>query len=367
MKILFVVTALQTGGAERQVVDIADHCFERGHQVKIAYLTGKQLIQPKTDDIEVLCLSMRKNLVGFVRAYLKLQRIVRSFRPDVVHSHMVHANLLARLVRLGCSMPKLVCTAHSKNEGGWMRMLAYRVTDCLADLSTNVSVEAVEEFEKKRAVPQGKMLPIHNGIDTQRFRRSDSARDVIRAQEGVCDDEKVVLAVGRLTEAKDYFNLFRAFNVLSNAGQYARLWIIGDGELRESLENEVNSYYWAGKVSFYRFQKEIAAWINAADVFVLSSAWEGFGLVVAEAMACEKVVVATDSGGVKEVLGDAGYLVPPSDHLSLANSLNNALNISNMERIEMGNRARKRVIKLYSINNIVERWLFIYSNSQKNK
>ena len=107
--------------------------------------------------------------------------------------------------------------------------------------------------------------------------------------------------------------------------------------------------------------------MNAADVFVLSSAWEGFGLVVAEAMACEKIVVATDSGGVKEVLGDAGYLVPASDPLVLANSLINALNISDIERDKMGARARERVVKLYAINDIVERWLSIYSELSKNK
>ena len=348
------------GGAERQVVDIADRCRERGHEVKIAYLTGEQFIRPRSDDIQVMGLGMRKNPVGFVQAYAKLVKILRSYGPDVVHSHMVHANLLARLVRMSCPMPKLICTAHSKNEGGRIRMLAYRMTDFLADLSTNVSFEAVEAFEKKGAVPPGLMLAISNGIDTQRFQRSDSARDLIRAREGVCDDEKVVLAVGRLTEAKDYPNLFQAFKELANTDQRTRLWIIGDGELRERLEYIVNSHHWGKRVRFLGFQNEISHWMNAADVFVLSSAWEGFGLVVAEAMACEKVTVATDAGGVKEVIGDCGYLVPVRDSKALSEALMQALSLCPKEASKLGARGRERIVNDYSLDSAVERWLSIY-------
>ncbi|WP_290434374.1 glycosyltransferase, partial [Aeromonas caviae] len=94
--------------------------------------------------------------------------------------------------------------------------------------------------------------------------------------------------------------------------------------------------------------------------FVLSSAWEGFGLFVAEAMACERVVVATDCGGVKEVVGDAGFLVPPRDSQLLADALVKALSLPMAEKDKLKKLARSRVVESYSIDSVCEKWLSIY-------
>src|SRR5690625_8036008 len=95
-------------------------------------------------------------------------------------------------------------------------------------------------------------------------------------------------------------------------------------------------------VSFLGVYNEMPALMSATDIFVLSSLWEGFGLVVAEAMACERVVVATDSGGVKEVLGDCGFLVSQSETDLLATGIEQALNLDEAEKSELGKRARDR-------------------------
>lgn len=360
MKILFVITGLGVGGAERQIVDIADRLVSLGHDVKIAFLTGPALIQPCSDKIQTFGFEMPKTISGFVRAYLKLRNLINSYRPDVIHSHMVHANLITRLVRLSCQIPKLICTAHSKNEGGKIRMLAYRLTDPLADVSTNVSAEAVSAFEVAGAVKHGRMIAMHNGIDTERFQPADAARIRLRKLYSVREDEKIITAVGRLNVAKDYPNLLHAFaDVLQNL-KNVQLWIVGDGELRKNLEDEAVKLNIESRVRFCGVQYNVADWMNAADVFVLSSAWEGFGLVVAEAMACEKVVVATDAGGVKEVLGDSGFLVPTRDAVALSYALKNALSLDQSEALDIGIQARKRVVSLYSIEHVVERWLDVY-------
>src|SRR5690606_23776011 len=93
--------------------------------------------------------------------------------------------------------------------------------------------------------------------------------------------------------------------------------------------------------------------MSAADVFVLSSAWEGFGLVAAEAMACERVVVATDCGGVREVVGEAGYLVPTRNSQALAAALTNAISLSIAEKSRLGRRARQRVEAHYSLDQAI--------------
>lgn len=138
MKILLVITGLSMGGAEHVVVNLADELVKRGHQVKIAYLTGQALVLPENPNIEVIPIGMTC-AKSFFSAYFKLGSLIKSFKADVVHSYMVHANILSRLVRLTINIPKLICTAHNTNEGGKLRMLTYRLTDKMVDVSTNVS------------------------------------------------------------------------------------------------------------------------------------------------------------------------------------------------------------------------------------
>lgn len=361
MKLLFLITGLGVGGAERLVVNLADKMSARGHQVMIVSLTGPTLFKPVDPAIQVVALEMVKSPLGFVRAYGLLRRLIHEFQPNVVHSHMVHANLLARLVRLSVSVPRLVCTAHNTNEGGRLRMLAYRLTDALADVSTNVSREAVEAFEGQGAVPRGKMLAVLNGIDCEVFSPDARSRSEIRQSFAVDREIKVFIAVGRLFEAKDYPNLLNAFAQASTSLTHSCLWIVGDGPLRADLEARAGTLGLTGRVRFLGVRHDIPALLRAADVFVLSSAWEGFGLVVAEAMATETPVVATNCGGVKEVVGDCGYLVPPCDSKALAIAMIEAASLSDVQVKAMGQRARQRIVARFSLDRTVDSWLDIYA------
>lgn len=363
MKVLFVITGLGVGGAERQVVDIADRLITLGYKIKICYLTGPCLVRPCSEGVELIGLHMQKTPAGFIKAYLSLRKIIKNFLPDVVHSHMVHANLMVRMIRLTTEMPRVISTAHNTNEGGKLRMLGYRITNYLADVTTNVSTDAVHAFENHGAIAKGAMLAVPNGIDTDRFRPSDSARSSMRHREKVAPDEMIIVAIGRLYECKDYSNLLQAYSKIHLSIDKLRLWIIGDGPLKQRLLQQASALGIADSVFFYGNQGNVSDWLNAADVFVLSSAWEGFGLVVAEAMACEKVIVATDAGGVKEVVGDCGITVPPRDSQALAEALIKALTLRSEEMISLGQRSRNRIVNSYSLSNVVNKWVEIYSST----
>jgi len=359
LKVLLTITGLSMGGAEHVVVNLADALAARGHQVKIAYLTGEALVLPKDKSIEVIAIGM-KGKAGFLSAYFKLRALVKAFQPDVVHSHMVHANLISRLLRLTVKIPKLVCTAHSNNEGGQLRMLAYRITDKLADISTNVSQDAVNEFVAKGAVKPGRMLAIANGIDVNTFSYNSHARDTIRNELGI-SDKKMLLAVGRLDVPKDYPNLLHAIERLAQQRDDFKVFIVGDGPLRNEFGALVKTMNIEGMVEFLGIRRDVPALMSATDLFVLPSAWEGFGLVVAEAMACERVVVATDCGGVSEVVGSSGFLVPPKNSDALADALNNALSLDSSECAEISKAARQRVVERFSLDANVDAFLSLYS------
>lgn len=359
LRILMAITSLGVGGAERLVTSLSDEYVAGEHDVIIVRLHGAADLQPSDPRVHLENLNMRRTPLGVLAAMLRLRRLVRTFRPDVVNSHLVHANLLTRLLRLVTPIPRLVSSAHNTNEEGRARMLAYRLTDRLADISTNVSREAVEAFEQQGALKPGRMLAIHNGLDTESFAFDESERMRVRAELGLDKTAPLLLAVGRLWEQKDYPNLLRAFAALQ-AGASPQLVIVGDGPLRDELEVLADSLGVKDRVRFLGVRHDVPALISACDLFVLSSAWEGFGLVVAEAMACQRPVVATDCGGVREVVGNAGFLVPPKDSAALAEAMERALCLPEEQRISLGLTARERVVERYSLRSTAERYLAVY-------
>lgn len=360
MKILLIITGLGMGGAERQVCDLADQFTAKGHKVLLISMTGETVNRPLSSKIDVSELNMAKTPIGFIKAYWQARQLIKQFKPDVVHSHMVHANLFSRLLRLSVRIPKLICTAHNTSEGGRGRMLAYRITDKLCDISTNVSQEAVDAFFAQGAVAKGRMLAMHNGIDTERFTFDINHRIRLRIELNISEEIPLLLAVGRLNVAKDYPNLLLAFHHIIKAGSLAHLVIIGVGDEETKLIKMVAELGLCKRVYFLGLRHDVHEWMSAADLFVLSSAWEGFGLVVAEAMVCERLVVATDCGGVREVVANCGVLVPPKNSTELARALTDCLSLSAEQVKEQGRAARQRIVEHYSLKSQAANWLRLY-------
>lgn len=359
MKVLYLVTGLGVGGAEKVVVGLADAMKLKGYDVLLVSLTGESKILPKNSAIEVVNLSMRSSL-DFLKALKKLGKIIENFNPDIIHSHMYHANVLARIAHLFHKRPKLICTAHSANEGGIIRSLIYRSTNFLSDVFTNVSQEAVDAFIAKKIVKKGQMISVPNGINLNDFYKDLSSRAKYRNDLQINDDEFVFLAIGRLDQSKDYPNLLNAFASLTKTNLKVRLLIVGDGILKDSLLELTKELKLSDKVTFLGLRSDINSLLNSTDAFVLSSAWEGFSLVVLEAMLCEVCVVATDSGGPNEVLGGLGVLVPIKDSEALMKGMLKISMMSSEERKEMGKLLCERAHELFSIDAIIDRWIEIY-------
>lgn len=358
MKILYVITGLGVGGAEKVVTTIADRMISYGHSVKIIYLTGSPETLPLSQDIEIIKLNLN-SIFSLISCIKSLKSLINKYNPDIVHSHMFHSNILCRITRYFTPINKLICTVHNSNEGGKIRMMAYKLTNSKADINTNVSYEAMESLINKGAFKKSEIQTIYNGIDTNYFKFNKVDRERLRNSFGIGKNTQVFIAVGSLSAQKDYPNLFNALSILENKIDY-KLFIVGDGELRSKLESMVFEKKLQKNISFLGIRKDIPALLSMSDIFVLSSAWEGFGLVVAEAMACERIVIATDCGGVHEVLGDTGILVPNQNSIKLAEGLKKALVLSDENRMSMGQKARKRVLNHYSLDISSSKWLDLY-------
>lgn len=354
MKILYVITGLGLGGAEKVVCDLADQMILKGHDVKIVYLTGSVLVKPVSSRVELLPLHLNAAINVF-SASRKYQKIISDFSPDVVHSHMIHANIFARLNHLSFKYIRLICTAHNSNEGGRVRMLAYKLTNFLSNLNTNVSQEASESLISKGAFNKNNLITVYNGIDLSKF---------IFFNKDINSNELSFLSVGRFNAQKDYPNLLHAIAIFRQNPQHKEyiLKIAGDGELRPQIEELIEHLGLKNNVTLLGRRNDIPQLMQEADFFILPSAYEGFGLVVAEAMACGAFVIATNSGGVAEVMGDTGILVPPQDSKALAEAIKQAVSKTPLEIQENNLKARQRVEELFSLEKSVENWLKIYRN-----
>jgi glycosyltransferase involved in cell wall biosynthesis len=359
VRVLFVTTCLEVGGAERMVVNLADGMAERGHDVAIVFLRGAPLLAPRSRSVQLIGLGF-SSAINVLGALLRLRSALRRFKPDVVHSHLFHANILARLARLTTRIPCLVTTAHNRNEVGALRWLAYRLTARLSNVFTNVSEEAVRAYVAHGAVKPGVMLTVHNGISTRDFRRNREAATRVRASLGIDPDTSLIVAVGRLVREKDYPNLLHALSGIRDANHRHMVLIVGDGPLMEDLRAMVQRLSLCERVRLLGLRRDVVELLSAADVFVLSSAEEGFPMVVGEAMACECMVVATDCGGVREFIGETGLIAPAHDSAALGQRLREALALSVEERGRYGRAARTRIERLYSLDATIDKWLSIY-------
>lgn len=373
-RIHIVTTGLGYGGAEAQVVHLAKGFQGRGHTVSVVSLLPLSGHAENLQKAGILIesLEMKPGLPD-PRAAMRLASIIRRFKPHVVHGQMIHANLVSRLSRLWAPGPVYLSTAQNTYEyavadaeqqtrkRSW-RDLAYRWTDRLAHLTTNVSQAGVDRYIAEGLSGKNKTVFVPNGIDLREF-SGDPVRGLEVRQQIDPRAGFVWLAVGRLEPQKDYPNLLRAFQAVLKQHPTARLWIAGQGMLSSELLDLSEALGLGQGVRFLGLRKDVGDLMCAADGFVMSSAWEGLPMVLLEASRAGLPIVATDVGGNRDVVqqGQSGYLVPPRNTPALQEGMLALMKLSPAERLAMGQRAQDYVGHTYSLDVVLDRWENLYS------
>lgn len=365
-RILFVITDLDYGGAETQCRDVALAFKGRGLSVGVVSMLPPAAYQDELTraGIHVWSLDMRRKWPD-PRMVWRLARVVRDFKPDIVHSHMIHANLLARASRaVGWRKIPLVCTAHSVNEGGRLRMYAYRVTDRWASISTNVSQAAIDRYVAVGAAPAGHIIYMPNGVDVSRFCPDDERRTAVRHSLGLAADQCVILAVARFEAAKNHAGMLRAFARVIEVQPNAILLLIGQGTLLDATCTLAMTLHVADSVRFLGIRNDIPDLMRASDLYLMSSLLEGLPIVLLEAAASGLPAVATDVGGNATVVldGISGRIVPPNDDEALAAAVIEVLNMAPAARRSWGHAARQLVQASFSLESVADRWLALYTS-----
>lgn len=363
MRILYLSTSMGMGGADQQILGLALGMRRRGHEVRIVTLAplGRMGAEAAREGIAIESLELRRHPTDLARI-VRLVRLVRAWRPDVLHSHLVHANLLASALRPVTRVPVLLATIHSIHDGGRLRRAAYRLTSPLVDRFTIISRVAAARWVETGAVPADRLVVVPNAVDTSRFRRLPEARASMRAALGV-GDEFVWLAVGRFEEAKDHPTLIAACRRLAERRPASRLLLVGEGSLQRDVERLVREAGMEDRVRLLGVRRDVPELMSAADAYVLSSAWEGVPVVLLEAAATELPIVATRVGGVADTVedGDTGFLVPPGDPAALAAAMERMECQPATVRAAMGARGRALVERRFGTDGLMTTWERLYS------
>ncbi len=375
--ILHVITRLEAGGAPNTLLLLLEGLAARGVAVELA--TG--LTEPPAEDllprarelgfpIHVVP-SLRRDLhpLQDIAALFSLWRLMRRIRPVLVHAHTSKGGFLGRLAALLAGVKPRLYTPHGTVLTGYFRSVPQRLFAWLERLSARWTTRIIGlnrlETEAYLAVGIGRALQhdqIPNGIELERFAPlPEPERTQRRSDAGLGADEVVMITVGRLVPVKDQRTQIEALAQMGIDREAWRLWIVGEGPERAPLEELSRQKGLTDRVIFLGQRDDVPDLLGLADLFLLTSINEGFGLVLVEAMACALPVVATRVGGIPEVVADgtSGILVPAGDLPALARALERL--IANPElRRRMGERGRKIALKNYSAKRMVARTLELY-------
>lgn len=362
------------GGAEEQVLQLSTELKDRGWLVGIVSMLPVHSMPEgfEASGIPVMSLNMKPG-VADPRVIARFADIVRRFQPDILHSHMTHANLLARTTRLFAKVPALVCTLHGSKmhsvKGGSTRLreIGHRLTDRLADMTTAISQAAVDSYIQDGAVPCSKIITLPNGVDTTRFRPRPEIREGVRASLGL-GREFVWLAVGRFELPKNYALMMRAFSFAmqtcsrtsSKAGM--RLLVCGTGSMKAETEALARELGIEQRVTFLGLRRDVPEIMNAADAYLLSSDTEGLPMVLLQASASGLPIVSTAVGGNAEVVqhNSTGYLTGRGDAKALADSMVRMMQLDPYDRTRMGEAGRAYTHANFGIDHVVDTWEALY-------
>jgi glycosyltransferase involved in cell wall biosynthesis len=371
LRILHVITSLARGGAQAHLLELMRGQKARGHEVELAYFKDPEMV-PDFSPVAGFPFALDMEDLASAALLGRLWGLVSAVKPDILHTHLLKADAYGAVAGRFGAARATVASKHN-DESALQRPWVARLHGLLSRLDDRIIVcsDHVGRYmvETGRA-PAQKIRLVYYGIELDRpLALSELQLREVRRDLDLPPAGPFLLCVARLDPQKGHPYLIEAMRTVLRRFPDARLVLVGAAqqgseEYVAALREQAAAAELVGKVTFAGERQDVPRLMAAADVFVLASLWEGFGLVFAEAMAAGTPVVGTRVSAVPEVVqdGETGILVPPRDPRALAEALIRLLDDS-AERRRMGNNGYRRVRERFGAPRMVEQTLAVYQEA----
>ena len=357
IKIIHIVESLKLGGLEKVVesiclgldkykYDVSVYCVASGGEI------ANQL-RAKGFVVKVLGINNYYNPLNIVKLYKNLVKD----SPDIVQTHGYFSSVIGRIAAIQSGVNVIINHVHTAFYNMKVRnVIIDKFLNRFTDETIYVSKASRESF-RKAGYKIDKSIIIYNAVDADAYTIN---KDPL--------NEKIITIVASLNDYKGHIYLLKAMRLALEDISEIKLWVIGDGPLREELKKEVKDLGIEKSVIFFGKKNNIPELLGKTSVFVLSSLREGLPVSLVEAMASALPVIGTDTGGIPEIVRNKenGYIVPPCDERALCKAILDMF--SNEEKLEkMGQRSRELFERSFSLKHMSNQLDVLYMNLMKKK
>lgn len=361
-KILHANTGLVAGGAERLISDILPLIKARGYDVELLIVEdkGNNIFEDYLVKKDIKIIKLKTNNKFNLKNFMIIRKIIKKY--DIVHTHIFPMQYWVPLATIGMKKkPVLITTEHNtfnrRRRYRWLRYIE-RFIYSRYDKIISISPEAEESLiEWLKINKNDKYKVIKNGIDLNKFMNAKAINLEKILNTPISKDDKFILMVARFDEQKDHLTVLKAMKELSSN---FKLILIGEGELEGNIRKIAKDYKIHKRVFFLGKRNDVPQITKSVDICVLSSKWEGFGLVAIEGMAAGKPVIASKVPGLEKVIGNAGLLFEVGDYVKLASIIKRLLS----DRLLYSSFCTKSIShsKEFNINDTIDEYIKIYEN-----
>jgi len=358
---LHIDTARTWRGGQNQVLLTVNGLRAIGQRAALVAHPDGELRKRFSEGLELVPLAPKSEMD--LTAAWRLNRVIRKLQPDVIHAHDAHGVAMASLaLSLGAAAakngePPLVVSRrvdfHLRHNS--FSRWKHRQVDCFIAAS-----EAIRHMLISDGVPEARTVTVHEGIDVDHI-LSVPLVDVHQLF-FLPHGSPIVGNIAALVPHKGQRHLIEAAHLVVQKLPDVRFVILGEGELREALERLVKEYHLEKHVLLPGFRTDVIGCLKSFDVFAMSSVTEGLGTSLLDAMACSRPIIATNAGGIPEVVDDGvtGLLVPPRDHHAMADAIV-ALVSNEQRRRAMGEAGFARVNEKFTVERMIAGTAAVYA------
>jgi len=352
--VMYVIWALEIGGAEKMVVSLASHLNREIYNPIVCCLNYKGRLAYKLEEEGISVIELGKRPRFDLSIIPKFIKVMRNNNSDIVHTHLWTSDFWGRLAAKLAGVPTIISTVH--NVDSWkpkMFLVVDRILSYFTDKIIAVSDTVKYFYINNAKISAGKIKTIYNGIEVEKF-SIEVDKNNKRQELGLDPHNKIIAVIGRLVEQKGHIYFLEYCRKLLDKYSDIQGLIVGDGPLRRKLEERSKILGISNRVIFAGIRNDIAEILKVIDILVVPSLYEGLPTIILEAMAAGIPVVATDVGGNSELLinGETGFIVPSKDSSALADSIEKLLKSDALAK-RMGSMGRRRAIVYFSLDKMV--------------